>query len=440
MVKQSVEHRERGGQQRLDAYLNELATALGHADREDPFRSYCFGLLLDGERKSVEPMAARLDPEHVQAKHQSLHHFVAQAAWSDTALLEAVHRHVVPALERHGPITAWIVDDTGIPKKGRHSVGVARQYCGQRGKQDNCQVAVTLSLANEHASLPVAWRLYLPEAWAGDAERRIKAGVPPDITFQTKPRIALDQIRAACAAGLPRGLVLTDAGYGNDTEFRTGLTALGLIYAVGIQASTTVWAPGTRPLPPKPWSGKGRRPTRLRRDDDHKPVPVTDLARSLPASQWRSVTWREGTNTPRRSRFASVRVPAAHRDDERAELRAEEWLLIEWPDSEAEPTQYWLSTLPADTALQDLVAAAKGRWRIERDYEELKQEIGLGHYEGRGWRGFHHHATLCIAAYGFLIAERCLFPPRQRPDRRYGQVPALPATFRPRGAGAAGTP
>ena len=440
MVKHSVEHRERGGQQRLDAYLNELATALGHADREDPFRSYCLGLLLDGDRKSVEPMAARLDPEHVQAKHQSLHHFVAQAAWSDTALLEAVHRHVVPALERQGPITAWIVDDTGIPKKGRHSVGVARQYCGQRGKQDNCQVAVTLSLANEHASLPVAWRLYLPEAWAGDAERRVKAGVPPDITFQTKPRIALDQICAACAAGLPRGLVLTDAAYGNDTEFRTGLTALGLIYAVGIQSSTTVWAPGTHPLPPKPWSGKGRRPTRLRRDDDHKPVPVKDLALSLPALQWRSVTWREGTNTPRRSRFASVRVPVAHRDNERAELRAEEWLLIEWPDGEAEPTKYWLSTLPADTPLPDLVAAAKGRWRIERDYEELKQEIGLGHYEGRGWRGFHHHATLCIAAYGFLIAERCLFPPRQRPDRRYGQAPALPATFRPRGAGAAGTP
>jgi SRSO17 transposase len=245
MIKDSVEHRERAGQRRLDAYLDELATALGHADREDPFRSYCLGLLLDGERKSVEPMAARLDPAHVQAKHQSLHHFVAQAAWSDTALLEAVHRHVVPAIERQGPITAWIVDDTGIPKKGRHSVGVARQYCGQLGKRDNCQVAVTLSLANEHASLPVAYRLYLPEAWAGDAERRIKAGVPPDTPFQTKPRIALDQIRAACAAGLPRGIVLTDAAYGNDTDFRSELTALGLIYAVGIQSSTTVWAPAS---------------------------------------------------------------------------------------------------------------------------------------------------------------------------------------------------
>src|SRR3954447_20595973 len=243
MVEHSVEHTERAGQGRLDEYLDELAAALGHADREEPFRSYCIGLLLDGARKSVEPMAARLEPERVQAKHQSLHHFVAQAGWSDTALLEAVRRYVVPKIERHGPITAWIVDDTGIPKKGRHSVGVARQYCGQTGKRDNCQVAVTLSLANEHASLPVAWRLYLPEAWAGDAERRIKAGVPLDITFQTKPRIALEQIRAACAAGLPRGLVLTDAAYGNDTEFRTGLTALSLIYPVGLPSPPTARGP-----------------------------------------------------------------------------------------------------------------------------------------------------------------------------------------------------
>src|SRR3954468_19395251 len=428
------------GEQRLQGYLSRLAEVLGHADRNERLVGYCAGLSLPGGRQRGEPMAARLDPGRVPSLHQALHHFVATAPWGDAAVLAAVREQVLPALARHGPDAAWIIDDTAFPKKGRHLVGVARQYCGQLGKRDNCQVAVTLSLANDHASLPVAWRLYLPETWAADPERRATAGIPPDIAFQTKPQIALDQIPAACAAGLPRGIVLADAAYGNDTDFRTGLTALSLIYAVGIQSSTTVWAPGTRPLPPKPWSGKGRRPTRLRRDDDHQPVPVKDLALSLPASQWRSVTWREGTNMPLRSRFASVRVPAAHRDDERAELRAEEWLLIEWPNNEAEPTKYWLSTLPADTALPDLVAAAKGRWRIERDYQELKQEIGLNHYEGRGWRGFHHHATLCIAAYGFLIAERCLFSPRQRLDRRQGQTPALPATFRPRGAGAAGTP
>src|SRR4051794_33403251 len=333
MVKHSVEHSERVGQQRLDSYLDALASALGHADREEPFRSYCIGLLLDGDRKSIEPMAARLDPERVQAKHQSLHHFVAQAVWSDAALLEAVRRYVVPMIERHGPITAWI--DTGIPKKGCHSVGVARQYCGQTGKRDNCQVAVTLSLANEHASLPVAWRLYLPEAWAGDPERRAMAGIPQDITFQTKPQIALEQIRAACAAGLPRGIVLADAAYGNDTGFRTGLTALDLTYAVGIQSSTTVWAPGTGPLPPKPPSGRGRPSKRQRRDDDHQPVPVKDLALSLPASQWRSVTWRAGTAGVLSSRFALLRVRPAHRDEQRAEPRPEEWLLVEWPDGEA---------------------------------------------------------------------------------------------------------
>ena len=200
MVKHSVEHSERVGQQRLDSYLDALASALGHADREEPFRSYCIGLLLDGDRKSIEPMAARLDPERVQAKHQSLHHFVAQAAWSDTALLEAVHRHVVPAIERQGPITAWIVDDTGIPKKGRHSVGVARQYCGQLGKRDNCQVAVTLSLANEHASLPVAYRLYLPEAWAGDAERRIKSRRTPLSSLGSLSTRSARPVRRACRA------------------------------------------------------------------------------------------------------------------------------------------------------------------------------------------------------------------------------------------------
>src|SRR3954465_14598278 len=415
---------------RFAAFLEALVDVIGHADRASPLRHYCPGLLMPAERKSVEPIAALTAPSRVPAQHQSLLHFIGQSAWSDETVLAKVRALTLPALERHGPAEAGIIDDPIFPKKGRHSVGVTRQYCGQRGKQDNCQVAVSLSLANDRASLPMAWRLYLPEAWAGDTERRVKAGVPPDITFQTKPRIALDQIRAACAAGLPRGLVLADAAYGNDTDFRTGLTALDLIYAVGIQSSTTVWAPGTRPLPPKPWSGKGRRPKRLRRDADHQPVSVKQLAQALPAPTWRMVAWREGTNTQLRSRFASVRVPAAHRDDERAELRPEEWLLIEWPDSEAEPTKYWL--LPADTALPDLVAAAKGRWRIERDYQELKQEIGLNHYEGRGWRGFHHHATLCIAAYGFLIAERCLFPPRQRLDRRQGLPPTLPANFRPR--------
>jgi SRSO17 transposase len=370
----------------------------------------------------------------VQATHQSLRHLVAKADWSDEAMLATVRSQVLPAIERHGAINAWIVDDSGFPKKGTHSVGVARQYCGQLGKQDNCQVAVSLSVANDHASLPIAYQLYLPEAWANDPVRRRKAGVPEDIAFQTKPRIALGQLRAALLAGVPRAVVLADAGYGVDTEFRDGITELGLMYIAGIQSTTTLWPPGQEPLPPKPWSGRGRRPTRLRHDDDHQPVSAKDLALGLPAKAFRRVTWREGSNTKLASRFAAVRVRPAQGDTSRCEPRAEEWCLIEWPKNEAEPAKYWFSTLPADTSLTDLVRQAKRRWRIERDYQDLKQELGLGHYEGRGWRGFHHHATLCIAAYGFLIIERAAFPPSADLREPPVTIPALPGGFRPRGS------
>ena len=214
-----------GWEERFGAYVERLGGGLGHADRRQPLRAYAIGLLLPGERKSVEPMAARVEPFRVGAAHQSLHHFVAKAAWDDTALLRAVRGYVLPALEERGPIRAWIVDDTGLPKKGRLSVGVARQYCGQLGKQDSCQVAVTLSVANEAASLPIAYRLYLPEGWAEDPARRAMAGVPEEVVFRTKPAIALEQIRQAVTDGVPRGVVVTDAGYGNDTDFRDGVTA-----------------------------------------------------------------------------------------------------------------------------------------------------------------------------------------------------------------------
>ena len=304
---------------------------------------------------------------------------------------------VLPTIQRHGSIEAWIIDDTGFPKQGRHSVGAARQYCGQLGKEDNCQVAVSLSLANGHASLPVAYRLYLPQEWAGDRERLRKVGVPEDIDFKTKHEIALEQLRWACEAGLPRGVVLVDAGYGNNSELRADITALELTYVAGILSNTTVWAPGTGPLPAKKWSGRGRPPKLLQRDAKHRPVSVKELALGLPKSAWRTIKWREGAAEPLSSRFARVRVRVARRDFKLAESRPEEWLLIEWPKGEREPTKYWLSTLPEDIALRRLVYFAKLRWRIERDYQELKQEVGLGHFEGRGWRGFHHHATLCIA-------------------------------------------
>ncbi len=424
----------RGSESRLVAYVEALTRSLGHADRGAPFRSYCTGLLLPGARKSVEPMAARVEPGRVRAAHQSLHHFVAKADWSDEALLAAVRAHVLPIIEQRGPIRGWMIDDTGIPKKGTHSVGVARQYCGQLGKQDNCQVAVTLSLTADHASLPIAHRLYLPQPWADDPARRAAAGVPNDVTFQTKPQIALAQIRAAIAAGVPQAPVLADAGYGVDTAFRDGITELGLAYVVGIQSHTSLWPPGMEPLPPRPWSGRGRPPSSIRRDAGHAPMPAKALAASLPKRAWRRVTWREGSNTMLGGRFAAVRVRPAHRDYNRQTPRPEEWLLVEWPKGEPEPTKYWLSTLPAAATRRAMVDQAKLRWRIERDYQDLKQELGLGHYEGRGWRGFHHHATLCIAAYGFLIAERGAFPPSDGFWPPSLEAPALPDGYRPRGA------
>src|SRR3712207_1812612 len=403
--------RARTGEERLAAYLDGIASVLGHASRAASARAYCTGLLLPGERKSIEPMAARLAPAQVQAKHQSLHHVVAKAAWDDAAVLRAVREYALPAIARHGPVRYWIIDDTGLPKQGQHSVGVARQYCGALGKQDNCQVAVSLSVANEHASLPIAYRLCLPEAWAADAERRAKAGVPEEVGFATKPAIALGQLHQALEEGVPVGTVLGDAGYGDDTDFRVGVGDLGLRYVLGIRSATSVWPPGQAPLPPLPWSGRGRPPTRLRRGPEHQPVSVEDLALGLPARAWRTVTWREGSRAEARlrrgpehqpvsvedlalglparawrtvtwregsraelsSRFAAVRVRPAHRDTARSEPWPEEWLLLEWPEDAAGPTKYWLSTLPPRTALRDLVQAAKARWVIERDYQELKQ-------------------------------------------------------------------
>jgi SRSO17 transposase len=266
-----LESSDNGSAARFAAYVEGLVSVIGHKDRAGPLRDYCTGLLMPCKRKSVEPLAAVTAPARVAAQHQSLLHFVGEGRWSDDRVLAKVSEMVLPHMERHGPIEAWIIDDTGFPKKGRHSVGVARQYCGQLGKEDNCQVAVSLSVANAYASLPVAYRLYLPQEWSDDRARLRKVGVPDDVGFQSKHEIALDQLRFACAAGLPRGVVLMDAGYGNDSTLRAATTALGLTYIAGILSNTTVWAPGSGPLPAKPWSGRGRPPTLLRRDADHRP-------------------------------------------------------------------------------------------------------------------------------------------------------------------------
>jgi SRSO17 transposase len=401
------------GADRFAAYIAELTGVIGHADRAGPLRDYCTGLLAAEGRRSVEPMAAVTAPGQVSVQHQKLLHFVGEGAWSDEKVLAKVRELVVPAIERHGPIKAWIVDDTGFPKQGRHSVGVHHQYCGELGKQANCQVAVTLSIANRHASLPIAYQLYLPKDWAEDAARRRQAHVPEAIRFRTKPQIALAQISAALAAGVARGVVLMDASYGTNTALRTGINTLGLSYVAAILPTVKV---------------------RDAKNPEQR-VSVKDLALSLPKHAWRIITWRDGSAAPLRSRFARLRVRIA--PIRGAAGRKEETLLIEWPPGEAAPTKYWLSNLDNKTLFRDLVDIAKMRWRIERDYQDLKQEIGLGHYEGRGWRGFHHHGTLCIAAYGFLISEQETIPPSGPGCSGRFEKPAVSGGYRPRGAAAA---
>ncbi len=403
---------------RLDAFAEAMAASLGHADRRGPCIDYLTGLLLPGDRKSMEPMAARLDPRGTVAKHQSLQHFVTDSPWDEHRLLDAMRAYALPAMMACGGVTAWVIDDTGIPKKGMHSVGVGRQYCGVLGKQDNCQVAVSLSLANERMGLPVSWRLYLPESWANDADRRKKAKVPMSVQFRRKWEIALDEIDRLVAADVPRGIVLADAGYGAITEFRLGLTTRGLPYAVGVSPDQGV-ALVSSELPARwrvrPTAGSARA-----------------LGLALPESAWRTLTWREGTRGAQTSRFAAVRVRQTHRMKVKEPVRPVEWLIMEWPPGQSEPTKYALSSLPPDIEFQELVRLWKMRWRIERDYEELKGELGLDHFEGRSWGGFHHHGALCLAAYSFIAAERARgFSPSRAaflPPRR------TPANFRPRGS------
>src|SRR2546425_272104 len=274
--------------QRFHAYVERLTTALGHQDRHGPLRAYVTGLCLPGDRKSIEPMAARVEPRHVRARHQSLHHFVANAPWDDEAVLRVARDYVLEQMERHGAVAGWIVDDTGIPKKGRHSVGVVRQYCGVLGKQDNCQVAVTVTMANEAVSVPAAYRLYLPEVWANDRRRRKEAAVPAPVTFKTKWQIALDQIARLRGEGLPQAPVVADAGFGVVTAFRDALTEQGIPYVVGITSQTTAWRPGTQPARPTAYGGRGRPPTLVRRSKSRHPVSIHALAKALPDSAWRT--------------------------------------------------------------------------------------------------------------------------------------------------------
>jgi len=420
---------------RFDAFVDELVVALqrsGWSGSQSALCGYCSGLLVPGERKSMEPIAARLDPGHTQACYASIQRLITDSEWDAQVVLDVSRAYALPWLTARGRIEAWIADDTSFPKQGRHSVGVAHQYCGCRGNHQNCQVAVSLSLANHFAALPVAYRLYLPESWTRNPLRCQKAGVPGEVVFKRKWEIALDLVDLLLAKGVARAPFLADAGYGHIPAFRRGLTERGFRYVLGIQSNERVWPPGWSPLPPRTkHPGRRRAKNHLTQNPDIPAMTVEALAMALPPEAWRKVAWGLGTRGILTSRFAWTRVrPTQGYCNRRSRavyaIPDEEWLLMEWSEGKPEPTRYWLSTLAPDTPIADLVDQAKLRWRIEQDYEELKQEIGLGHFEGRTWRGFHHHACLSVACHAFLLAERArLSPPRFRFSRRLPE-PALP--------------
>jgi SRSO17 transposase len=396
----------------LSQFLDEMITGMGRPERRSAMAHYITGLLLDGERKSVQPMAARLSANaaDADAMRQRLQDCVGVSPWSDQELM----RRLAAKLERELPnIEAFVVDDTGFAKKGDYSVGVTRQYSGTLGRTDNCQVAVSLHLASTKGSGCIAMRLYLPEKdWASDLERRAAAGVPREIQFQTKWQIALEQLDVALAAGVRRHPMLADAGYGEATEFRSGLEERGMHYVVGVSGVPTIWRPCVEPrVPDAPKTG--RSPSRPKAEE--APVCLSDFARELSAKQFRSVSWREGSKGRMKGRFYAVRIYSAERrtKKERPQLKPI-WLIIEDTGEEKRPFKFYFSNLPESTSLKRLVALIKLRWRVERDYQELKGEIGLDHFEGRSWRGFHHHATLCAVAHGFLALRRALSPPKPR--------------------------
>jgi len=388
-------------QLKLEAFMADIVLSMGRKERREHAEEYLRGLLMDGERKSIEPMASRMPDGDVQALQQ----FVNQSPWSSEKVRASLARKVE---EEFVPEAYWTIDDVSFPKQGEHSVGVARQYCGALGKTANCQVAVTLDLGTEESSTPLDWALYLPEKWVRDPVRRKEAGVPEEITFKTKPELALDLIDEVKAWGLQDRLVLTDSGYGDVYEFRQGLRKRGLNYVVQVSGGLMAWTEDPHPAE-APMKRGGKIPrTRFYASDFPPPRSLCQIAKDLPSQSWKKVTWREGTKGPLSSRFARVIVWMANGlvQGKTMEEPSEE-LLIEWPEGDKEPWKFWLSSLPPyRTSFRGLVRKAKGRFRVEQDYEEMKGELGLDHFEGRSWQGWHHHVTLVTLAYAFLTLEK----------------------------------
>jgi len=385
---------------RLSLFLQDLLEPMGRKERRNWARVYLEGLLLDGERKSIEPMAARLKGADVQALRQ----FVGQSPW---AVEEIGRRLALKMVDLLSEAEVWIIDDTSFPKAGKHSVGVARQYCGALGKIANCQVAVTLHWSGAEASCPLSWRLYLPKEWCDDPDRLTKVKAPPGAQYRTKSELALELIDQARAWGVPPRPVVADSFYGNDFDFREQLRQRRIHYAVQVEPSTVVW--DQEPDIPRPGPGKRGRPRKHPPlESIPRPCNLSSLAPTLPADAWQVVEWREGSRGPQRSRFALLQVWAAHDWRTRSQMvREPEWLLLEWPENAAAPTKYWLAWFKSQPpGLRQIVGIARSRWRIELDYRELKDELGLDHFEGRHWLGWHHHVMLVTIAYAFLRSEQ----------------------------------
>jgi SRSO17 transposase len=390
---------DESGIDRLKEYFDGIGKVLGDERRQASFAMYAMGLFGEGERKSVEPIVARAcgDPIETERAHDRLLHFMTDSKWSDCEVRQTATQYALSAMTARDPVLAWIVDDTGQIKQGIHSVGVQRQYTGTAGKITNCQISVSLTVTTKNEHLPIDFELYLPKSWTNDAERRAEARIPDDVEFRTKPELAIDLIQRAIGDGVPRGVVLADSAYGDSSEFREQIRLLDLDYAVGIKATTKVWRVDRF----------GRRHGEAR--------SVKQIAQRMGRKKFRSVAWRDGTRGPLWSRFARMRVVVEHDDGTEPAEREDLWLLIEWPDNERAPIHYTLSSLPRNTSAKQLVRIVKERYRTERVYEDLKGELGFDHYEGRRFPGWHHHVSVVLCCFAFIVAERVRrFPPSYR--------------------------
>lgn len=392
---------------RLEQFFGRIGTHLKDWRKRESFAMYAFGILGDGERKSAEPIAARAcaDPSEVNNVHSKLCYFLGRSEWDDRAVRLEAAQYAIEAVQKREPVTTWIVDDTGFLKQGTHSVGVQRQYTGSAGKITNCQIGVSLAVATSNEQIPVDFELYLPTTWAEDPARRAEAKIPDAVTFKTKIQLALGMIERAALAEVPGDIILADGAYGDSSDFRNAVRLLGFDFGVGVQSTTRV--------------------VRLDRLDRPRgdTTTVLDLTMGLGRKAFRKVTWRHGSKARLSSQFCFVRVKTMHDDGLTVADREPLWLVAEWIPGEDKPSKFILTTLPRRMSRKQIVRIFKERWRTERMYEDLKGELGLDHFEGRSFTGWHHHVSVVLCCYAFVVSERVsAFPPSAGGCRPHRQI------------------